>query len=310
MLLYFLLKIPLIVTQMVPAAVLAATLLSLGSLARRNELMAMRACGVSLEQIGTPVLALTLALSLATLAWNEFVVPPAAARAHWIQTVEIKKQTFHGHFQHLNIWYHHRHGFTNIESFDPKANEIRGLTRYEFDDGFHLKRVVAAPSAKWIQNAWHAPEGYEVVVAAGGTVETRPLPGVVLEMSETPKDFTAVYRESEDLSFAALASEIRNLRAKGIDTTEDQVELWLKLAVPFASLVMGMIGVPLASRHSRQSSMAANIGIALVVGFSYWIVLGLMTSLAKGGALPPALSAWGANLLFSIIGAIFFLSSD
>jgi lipopolysaccharide export system permease protein len=52
---YFLLKIPLIVTQMMPAAVLAGVLLSLGALARRSELMAMRACGISLWQIGGPI---------------------------------------------------------------------------------------------------------------------------------------------------------------------------------------------------------------------------------------------------------------
>jgi lipopolysaccharide export system permease protein len=52
------------------------------------------------------------------------------------------------------------------------------------------------------------------------------------------------------------------------------------------------------------------MGAALVVGFSYWVVLALTISLGKGGVLPPALAAWTANVLFTTIGAIFFLGSE
>jgi lipopolysaccharide export LptBFGC system permease protein LptF len=47
-----------------------------------------------------------------------------------------------------------------------------------------------------------------------------------------------------------------------------------------------------------------------VVGFSYWVVLALTTSLGKGGVLPAPLAAWSANLIFVAIGLIFFLSSE
>ena len=73
---------------------------------------------------------------------------------------------------------------------------------------------------------------------------------------------------------------------------------------------MCLIGIPLASRHSRNSSLAANTGIAMLVGFSYWIVLALAMSLGKSGVLPPAIAAWTANALFTGIGIVFFLSSE
>jgi len=306
----FVLKIPLIVTQMMPAAVLAGTLLGVGGLARRSELMAMRACGISLWQIGTPVAAACLALSIGMVAWNEYVVPPSAARSDYMETVEIKNRTYRAHFQHARIWYHDDRGFTNIDRFDEKRSEIQGLTRYEFDEAFQLRRIVAAAAARWDGHAWAAEEAYQVIVSPDGAVETRPLEAAGLGLHETPEDFTAVYRDPENMSFSDLNAEIRDLSSKGIDTTESRVELWLKLAIPFASLVMALIGLPLASRHSRQASVAANMGAALVVGFSYWVVLALTISLGKGGVLPPALAAWTANVLFTTIGAIFFLGSE
>ena len=71
-----------------------------------------------------------------------------------------------------------------------------------------------------------------------------------------------------------------------------------------------MIALPLAVRHSRNTGVAANVGIALVVGFSYWVVLAFATSLGKSGVLPPSVAAWSANVIFAAIGGIFFLGTE
>jgi hypothetical protein len=57
---YFLFKIPLIITQITPAAVITAILLALGVLARHSEVTALRASGVSLMQSAVPLLGVTL----------------------------------------------------------------------------------------------------------------------------------------------------------------------------------------------------------------------------------------------------------
>jgi lipopolysaccharide export system permease protein len=308
--LYFVLKAPRIVTEMMPVAVLASILLSLGGLARRNELMALRSCGVSLWQIAAPIAGACLAISLLTLLWNEYVVPECSIRAHYVERVRIKNKPFRGHFGEFELWYHGKKNFTNIERFDAKRNQIHGVTRYEFDDQFRLVRIVKAATATWNGERWTGDEASEVLLAPDGTLETKPLPGDRIGVVETPEDFGAVYREPEDLSFSALRAEIQDLRQKGIDTTDATVDLWLKLAVPFVSLIMALVAIPLAARHDRNSSVAANVGAALVVGFSYWVVLALTMSLGRTGVLPAPIAAWSANLIFAAIGLIFFLSSE
>jgi len=308
--LYFAMKVPLIVTQMTPVAVLASMLLSLGGLARRSELMAMRSCGVSIWQIGTPLLGACLAISLLSIGWNEYVVPAASMRAHHIDRVQIKNKSFRGHFDESEIWYQGEGSFTNIDRFDANRNEIYGLRRYEFDDDFELRRMVEARVARWTGNGWETSDVHEMRFGEDGALSTSPLPPSALRLEETPEDFTAVHREAEDLSYQSLAREIEDLRRKGIDTTDARVDLWLKLAVPFTSIVMACIAIPLASRHNRGSGVAASVGTALVVGFGYWVVLALTTSLGRAGVLPPLLAAWTANLIFGTIGLIFFLSAD
>lgn len=307
---YFLLKIPLILTQMMPAAVLAAALLSLGALARRAELMAMRACGVSLGQIGAPIVTLCLGLSVATAAWNEYVVPVASNRAHYVEHVEIKKRKFRGHFGEWDIWFRGSRSFTNIDRFDAQQSSLVGVTTYLFDDGFRLEKILTAKTARWRDGQWLGEGARAIVFEPDGSVRTTTLGHAALPVEETPAGLKSVERAADDLSFAALARQIRELSRKGIDTTEDRVELWLKTAIPFVGLVMALIAIPLASTHRRGTGLAASVGAALVVGFLYWIVLGLTTSLGRGGVLPPPIAAWSANLLFGAIGAVFFLGAE
>jgi lipopolysaccharide export system permease protein len=307
---YFVLKVPLIITQILPVAVLAATLFSLGTLARNAELMAMRACGISLWQIGAPVATFCLMLSFTTLAWNEYVVPAATTRAHYIENVEIKGHTERTHLKRTGLWYHHATGITNIERVDKSGTIITGLTRYELDRNFHLRRIRTIPVARWTDGRWVADDGSEITFFPGGGVDTATLPDLVIPLTESPEDFNAVARKADDQSFIELAEEVRDLSDKGIDTTRMRVDLWLKSAIPFVGFVMALIGIPLASRHSRNSGTAASAGTALAVGFSYWIVLALTMSLGKSGVLPPILAAWSANVVFASIGVIFFLGSE
>ena len=65
---YFLFKIPLMITQVTPAAVVTAVLLSFGLLSRHNEIVALRAGGVSLGQTALPVIGMAVLISAATLA--------------------------------------------------------------------------------------------------------------------------------------------------------------------------------------------------------------------------------------------------
>jgi lipopolysaccharide export system permease protein len=306
---YFLVKIPLILNEVLPIAVLAAMLLGLGGLSRHNELTAMRACGVSSAQIVLPLLAICLTLSATAFAWNETVVPYFASRAHYINTVEIKRRQMPGVLGDQQVWAHGQDTFYNIDSFDSHSQSLLGITIYPIDPEFHLKGLLEIPKASWNGQQWTFREGVEQRFGGDGEIEIVKLSAGTLDLREKPEDLMAARRDAEEFSYRELRSLTQNLRKKGLDTTEYVVDLHLKLAVPFICTVMGLISIPIGLRSLRSSSLASNIGTGLLIGASYWFVLALAVSLGHSGALPPLVAAWTGNTIFAAIGVFLLLGA-
>lgn len=306
---YFLVRIPLIVNELLPIAVLAAMLLALGGFSRHNEITAMRACGVSSLQIVMPLFGVCLLLSAGIFVWNEKVVPYFATRAHYINTVEIKKRHMQGLLGDQQLWAHGQDTFYNIQSFDARSRSLVGITIYPIDPEFHLKGLVEIPNARWNGSQWTFRQGVKQSFTADGEIETTMLPPGTLDLREKPADLMAARRDAEEFSYAELSALIDNLHKKGLDTTEYLVDLQLKFAVPFICAVMALISMPLGMRNLRSTSLASNIGVGLLIGSSYWFVLALAVSLGHSGALPPVIAAWTANTIFAAVGLFLLLGS-
>jgi lipopolysaccharide export system permease protein len=304
---YFLVRIPLIVNEVLPVAVLAAMLLSLGGFSRHNELTAMRACGISSAQIVAPLLGVCLLLSAGVFVWNEKVVPYFATRAHYINTIEISKRQMRGLLSDQQIWTRSQESFYNIDSFDPHGPTLVGIKIYAIDPEFRLKGLLEIPKARWNGRQWVFGEGVERVFATDGEIQTIPLARGKLDLREKPADLMAARRDAEEFSYSELKALIENLRKKGLDTTTYRVDLEVKLAVPFICTVMALISMPLGMRNLRSSSLANNVGLGLLIGASYWFVLALAVSLGHSGALSPIVAAWTANGIFAAIGTFLLL---
>ena len=306
---YFLYKVPLMVTHITPPAVITAALLAFGVLGRRNEIIAMRASGVSLAQTAVPVIVLAAAISVAALIWNETVVPYCSRRFEYVNNVEIRKRAIRGVLSDRAIWYHGADGFYNIDYVDRAQQAVYDLTIYHLDDQFHLRSVINVPRAQWSDGRWQVSDAVEHQLEADG-FRTAPLPPERVAIAETLDDFLEVQREPEELSFTELRERIQGLGRKGIDASHYLVDLYLKLALPFASLALAWVAVPIGGRLRRHPSMAATVGLGTAVGFCYWVLLGLCTSLGQTGALPPLLAAWTANAVYGLFGAVLFLWSE
>ena len=305
----FLYKVPLIMTQVTPLAVLAGGLIGLGLLARQNEFVAMRACGVSIWQVVIPLVLLASVICVATFAWNETVVPASARRWHEVWNQEIKQKSGSGVFTGREFWYHGGAGFYNVNRVVPRRRLLIGLTIYQLGPDFRPARVIRAESATWTGTGWelHQPRTLEFDADPSREVPGAP-DGFVLP--ETLDDFRVVSVESEEFSYRMLRDQIASLQAKGVDASESWVDLHLKIALPVASFVLMLVAVPLAARGTRVSSLPAAVGLGFVIGFSYFIVLAFTRALGQTGALPPLLAAWTSNLIFVLIGAYHLLGSD
>ncbi len=308
---YFLFKIPLIVTQILPPAVLAAMLISLGMLSRRNEITALRASGVSLVQTATPLLGVAAAFSVATLVWDETIVPYCMREYQYVNDIEIRKRPQRAILSlDRDIWYHGSDGFYNIEHIDPRRQTLYGVTLYRTDADFTLHSIVETLAVHWTGSGWETSGTVEHTIGADGEITTAVLPHEPLLQHETLSDFLDVRREPEELNYLALRQRIKDLSRKGIDASAYLVDLNLKLAVPFTTLVLACVAVPLAGRVQRHPSLAGIVGTGLATGFGYWVILALSNSLGQSGVLPPVISAWTANGIYLLLASALFLSGE
>ncbi len=310
---YTLFKIPLMLTQIMPPAVVISVLVSLGLIARRNEVIAFRASGISLLQTTLPILALAVVISVAALVWNETVVPYSSRMFLYVNNIEIRERGLRGIFRDREIWYHGAKGFYSIDYVDSDRQIVHGLVIYQFgsvDSGFRLRSVIEIPRADWRDQRWVIADDSQRHTAQGESFDSTPIGAEEFAIPETIADFLEVQREPEELSYAALEQRIATLTGKGIDASHYLVDLYLKLALPFANSVLALVSIPLAGRLRRHPSIAAIVGLGAAVGFSYWVILGLSTSLGESGAIPPLVAAWSANAIYSLLGVAFFLYSE
>jgi lipopolysaccharide export system permease protein len=309
--LLFLCRIPLIVTQVIPIAVLAGTLVGLGLLARNNEFVALRSCGVSLWQVTAPLLALSLLIGVATFAWGETVVPASARRWNQIWNKEVKKRRgAAGVFAGRNVWFHGRAGFYNIDRVAPQRRMLYGLTIYQTRrEDFRPARVIEIASARWTEGTWQFEGARTLRIDSDGYHDEAGLPSG-FGLPESLEDFSLIALEPEETSYEMLRRQIRTLRAKGVDASETLVDLHLKIATPAAAIVMILLAIPLASRGTRVTSLPAAVGLGFAIGLGYFFVVAFARALGQAGTLPPIAAAWAANALFALVAGYYQLATD
>ena len=305
----FALQVPMVITQVIPVAVLAAALVGLGLMARHREFVAMRACGISLWQIMAPLLGLATLITAFTLAWNETVVPISAQRWQQVWNREVKGKRNLSVFAGREVWYRGRVGFYNMNRVALKRRTLVGLTIFQLGETFTPERILTAERAVWTGQGWRF-EGATTETADADGVRTEAGFPDDFELPETLEDFRAVAVEPEAFSYRMLRDQIRSLQAKGVDTSENWVDLYLKLALPTAAVIMMLLAVPLAVQTNRTASLSAAAGVGFAIGFSYFIVLAFARALGQNGALPPLLAAWASNLIFAVVGLYLALGSE
>lgn len=308
---YFLFKIPLIITQILPPTMLVSALLSVGMMARHHEIVALRAAGVSLLQTSSPLIFCALGISLAALLWNETAVPYFTHEFQIVNRVEIRKRGERSVLSDRGVWYRGGAGFYSIEYFDAHAETLYGLTIFRMDPDFRITGITEIPEARWHDGKWAIADGaWQITAPESGEAVRTPVTGSNFSIPETVADFKEVHLEAEELSYTELSKRIARLSARGIDTSHYAVELNLKLAVPFAVLALIWAGAPIAGRARRNPSIAAVFAGGLMLGFGYWVLLGFTRSLGETGILSPLLAAWTPNLIAALAGTAILLAAE
>jgi len=301
---YFLYSIPSMITMSLPMATLIATLLSLGNLSRHNEIIAMRASGVSLTKIIMPLLAGGLLVSGLGFLNNEVIMPHYTSRASYIREVEIEKKEQRVMFQQTKLWLRGpENSIANIEFVSPNRNEMIGLNIYKLNPDFSVRERIKAGSLVWENGAWRLRKS-STFTFADNEVKSRSSDGEVFNIVDNPDDLGMIVKDAEDMSFSEMRDYVKRLKTSGYDTASYEVDLYNKIAFPVSSVLMVLISIPFSINKVRSGGAGKGFAFAVFIAFIYWTLMSIGASLGKSGAIPPYLAVWFANMFFCSMAII------
>lgn len=265
----------------------------------------MRSSGISVQRIALPLFVLSLFICVCTFFWNETLVPAFAHQAQTLFKTEVKNKQQQSLFGTADIWIRGEGSFVNIDNFDTATSTLRGITVFLLNRDLSLRGLMEIPSARWTGHGWEAKEITEWHFLPDGKVTSQKV-AVAPPISETPEDLKLLARDADEFTFFDLQKQIFDMKSKGIDAAPYEVDLQVKLAFPLISPLMILIALPFALRKQMSGSMAMSFGIAMLIGFGYWVLSAFCISLGHNGALPPWAAAWIPNTIFALIGLFFF----
>jgi len=313
---YLINLIPFILYNVTPPCALVAVLVTFGSFSRTSELTAMKATGVSLYRIVTPILITTLLIAACLFAFDELYLPAANRRQEALRSA-IKNKPAQTFLRPDRKWISGQNESSGsptrifyYQFFDAGKNVFANISVFEFDPNtFVLKRRIFASSAHWnervgqwvFENGWQRTfEGDTIASYQPFTVTTFP------DIHEQPSYFVKEDRPAQEMSYNELSHYISDLNQSGFDTKRLSVQLNRKLAYPLITLVMAALAIPFALSVGKRGSLA---GIATAIGLAiaYWVVDGLFQAMGNVNTLPAMLAAWTPDLLFGIAGTYLLL---
>lgn len=298
--LYFLYKVPAIVNQIMPLAVLMSTLLTLGILSRSSEIIAMQSCGISLKRIAKPLLVIAFVLSLFTFFSNEAIIPTTSQELKYIDEVLIQGKNPSTFFRLNNIWFRDKNYILQARLFVPTTWTLKGITLWQTTEGMQPIKRLEAEEGVWNGKSWTLQNVVEKSFSSGKVTDTRKMSLLPVPLQLKVNDLKVWDKNADDMGFFKLKRYTEKLRKAGYDATRYQAQMHSKVSMPFACLIMAFVGIPFSLRSGRSSGVALGIGLSIGIGFAYFVINAILISLGGTGILPPLVAAWAANFIFAL----------
>lgn len=286
-----------------PAAVLFATVFTVGAMGRHSELTAAKAGGMSFHRVMLPILvASVLATGLAFVVGE--MAPGATARQLEIQKAKQVRSTR----SRYNFVYRGDAGWVyTVRSLDVGTRQLRQLLFERQGDGIKYPgMIITADSAGYdpAHGTWQVKNGTSRVIAGPNQQASFGFRTMRLRaLTQAPADLLAEPKAPDEMRYAELGRYVDALKRSGNDANKLIVERALKLALPATCLIIALFGAPLAVQAPRAG---AAVGVAISLGTTviFLLMTQIMKAVGSGGLINPTLAAWLPNMAFLVTGLV------
>ena len=313
---YYLAYLPVVLVQTTPMALLIAVLLTYSTLNAHNEVVVLRSSGMNFWQITRPALGFVVVMAALTFFINERYIPQAEEKTKQIKNenlilevdrkkkklATIKNLTFYGLKNRLYF----------IDTFDPNPNtyDLEGLTVIEYDQNQNIKEKLVALKGAWTGIAWKCYQCHVTLFPEDpqSTIKVKVYEEKLLDIKETPEDFLNQRLTVTSMNIRQLTDYIARFANSGAKRALNnlKVDLYQKYSFPLTNIIIILVGLPLTLTTGRRRAQTfTSLGIAIAIGFLYYVTNAVGLALGKGGVFPPLVSVWMAPALFT--GAALYL---
>jgi lipopolysaccharide export system permease protein len=302
---FYVLVIPKMLVQVLPATILISTLFTLINLNRRSELVALQAGGMAPIWIFSPFFLFT-AIWVALLAYDMNGPSATAEVARERLLLQVKGQKAGREVFNLlqyvdnvnqRTWY--------FQALDTGRNKGTGVTILQRNvDGHDLEQYIAN-EASWNGEFWRLSGGV-VKFSYGVNGQTLPekryeeidLPNV----TTTPKQLSLIISQPEQLTVSQLSQYIESSTQGPEAVAAYRTQWWDRVLFPFSLFIMTLY----ALLNGMSTERRGNVGVAsvtvIVVFFLFMIILGTFEAAGKNYRLSPFLAVFIPELIFGLIG--------
>ncbi len=301
---YYLNFIPYFANLFSPLFTFIAVIYFTSKMAYNTEIIAILSSGVSYTRLMRPYLVSAFIIAVFSFVLGNYIIPPANETMNHFRMVYIEnvRQTFSSEY---NIHRQIEPGvFIYLKQFSS-ANVGQRFTLEKFE-GHDLKEKLTAENIrwdeeneKWILNNWWKRKIYNTheEIEKGYRMDTT--------INMTPGEFKRVKNQMESFTTPELVKEINQLKMRGVNTVEWEIERHKRFAGPFSAFILTIIGAGLASRKIK-GGLGLHLGLGLLLSFSYILFQQISTVFAISGNMAPFIAVWIPNIGYSVIAFFVF----
>lgn len=290
--------------MVLPAAVLFATVFSIGALTRHSEITAAKASGISFHRLTFPIF-----LSAILVAGLSLILGELAPRTNKRRSELLQETQFTNRNERFNFTYAAEEGrvykasLLNVARGHIEGIEVERKGREDVDT--YPAYVVSAENAGYnAQAGWLVRRGTLHVIPGMGRNTAFQFDSLRdRHMFESPAQLMASSKAPGDMNFEELGRYITALERSGSDVNVLRVDRALKLAVPFTCIIIALFGAPLATSNQRGGA-AYGVGLSLGTTVIFLIMIQLTKAIGGRGFLSPEMAAWTPNIVFGVVGLI------
>ncbi len=303
---YYLYSFPEIIKTLLPVACLLGVILTLTSLNKANELVALFASGMSLIRISAPMLVGVMFFSLLSFMAGDRLIPKTSTQKNYIYYYDIIKEPHRfSTVKTGKIWYRSKNSIYNIKTLNAKGDRAQGLTMYFFSDDWDLVQMISAQEVNMSGPQWELEKGSVTIFSKDSSFPlTSEFKSKKVTMNEDLKDLQSAGQTADMMSQKELKHFIAKNKEAGLDTIAYEVDYHAKFGFALSGLVMCLLGIPFSVGRARSGGTMLNVGICLGLVFAYYVLYSSGLTLGQHGTIPPFVAAWAPNILMGGFGLV------